>query len=292
MMQDDVFFREILANCWDPSIRIHECNQFKCDMQVLSTIPVMFNYHIPAQDSYDIARFLNDHIAGICKDHPDKFIGLGSIPMQDTELACRELERCMTELGMAGIEIGTNIDDINLSEPQFMPIWQTAEKLGASIFVHPWNMMGQKQMNKYWLPWLVGMPAESSRAICSLIFGGVFERFPKLRFAFAHGGGSFPSTIGRIEHGHAMRPDLCAIDNPKNPRHYCGHFWVDSLVHDQMALEFLVQLMGKDKVTLGTDYPFPLGENVPGELIHSMPWDNKTKEMILWDNSMKWLGRK
>lgn len=291
MMQDDVFFREIISNCWDPEIRIQECKQFGCDMQVLSTIPVMFNYHIPAKDCLDVSNFLNDHIAGICKDHPDKFIGLGTIPLQDTHLACKELERCMLELGLAGVQIGTNINDINLSEPAFFPFWQLAEKLNASIFVHPWNMMGQKQMNKYWLPWLVGMPAESSRAICSLIFGGVFERFPKLRFAFAHGGGSFPATLGRVEHGHACRPDLCAIDNEKAPHHYCSHFWIDSLVHDKLTLEFVSKIVGIDKVALGTDYPFPLGENIPGELIHSMPWDDATKKKLLWDNAMKWLGK-
>jgi aminocarboxymuconate-semialdehyde decarboxylase len=291
MMQDDIFFREILANCWDPEIRIQECGHFHCDMQVLSTIPVMFNYHIPSKDCLDVSQFLNDHIAGICRDFPTKFIGLGTIPMQDPELACRELERCMKELGMAGIQIGTNINDINLSEPAFFPFWKLAESLGASIFVHPWNMMGQKSMNKYWLPWLVGMPAESSRAISSLIFGGIFEKFPKLRFAFAHGGGSFPATVGRLDHGHLMRPDLCALDNEKPPRHYCGHFWVDSLVHDQLTLDFLLNIVGENKIVLGTDYPFPLGENVPGELIHSMSWTEERKKRILWDNAMAWLGK-
>jgi aminocarboxymuconate-semialdehyde decarboxylase len=291
MMQDDIFFREIVANCWDPSERIKECNHFKCDMQVLSTIPVMFNYHIPINDSLQIQQFLNDHIAGICRDHPDKFIGLGSIPLQDPEVACKELERCMTQLGMAGVEIGTNINDVNLSDPMFNVFWATAEKLGASIFVHPWNMMGQGSMNKYWLPWLVGMPAESSRAICSLIFGGVFQRFPKLRFAIAHGGGSFPFTLGRVEHGHEMRPDLCAIDCATSPKHYCGHFWVDSLVHDKLALEYLVNVFGEDKITLGTDYPFPLGELIPAELIHSMTWTDERKKIVLWDNAMKWLGK-
>ena len=127
-------------------------------------------------------------------------------------------------------------------------------------------MMGQDQMQKYWLPWLVGMPGETVRAICSMIFGGVFKKFPKLRVAFAHGGGSFPITIGRIEHGFNVRPDLVAIDNPINPREYIGKFWIDSLVHDPQALNFIIELMGEDKICLGSDYPFPLGRASPGKI--------------------------
>ena len=152
-------------------------------------------------------------------------------------------------------------------------------------------MMGEDQMQQYWLPWLVGMPAETSRAICSMIFGGVFEHFPKLRVAFAHGGGSFPFTIGRIEHGFNVRPDLVAIDNPINPRNYLDKFWLDSLVHDENALHYLLNLMGSDKVCMGSDYPFPLGEHHPGKLIEDANLANDIKEKLLWKNGMEWLGR-
>ena len=289
MMIDDVFFREIMSNCWEPKDRIEEMKTFLSDVQVLSTIPVMFNYHINAKDSLMIQQFLNDHIASVCKAYPNHFIGLGSIPMQDPELAVKELERCVLELGLSGIQIGTNINNLNLSEKMFWPIWQRAEELNACIFVHPWNMMGQKDMNKYWLPWLVGMPAESSRAICSLIFGGIFEQFPKLRFAFAHGGGSFPFTLGRIEHGFEMRPDLCAIDNPKKPESYCGHFWIDSLVHHPKAFAYNLELFGNEKIVVGSDYPFPLGELSPGELVRSMKYEASIEKKILVDNALDWI---
>jgi aminocarboxymuconate-semialdehyde decarboxylase len=151
-------------------------------------------------------------------------------------------------------------------------------------------MMGNTEIKQYWLPWLVGMPAETSRAICSLIFGGVFEKLPNLKIAFAHGGGSFPSTIGRIQHGFNVRPDLCAVDNKIDPESYLGKFWVDSLVHDPSALSFLIEKVGKDKVMLGTDYPFPLGDLEPGKLIESSDYNDKTKEMILSENSLDWLG--
>jgi aminocarboxymuconate-semialdehyde decarboxylase len=151
-------------------------------------------------------------------------------------------------------------------------------------------MMGEQKMQKYWLPWLVGMPAETSLAICSMIFGGVFEKCPNLRVAFAHGGGSFPATIGRIEHGFNCRPDLVAIDNNVNPREYLGKFWLDSLVHDEEMLRYIIKLFGSEKIALGSDYPFPLGENEPGKLIRDLNFDSKTAENLLHVSALKWLG--
>jgi len=157
-------------------------------------------------------------------------------------------------------------------------------------------------MPKYWLPWLVGMPAETSLAICCMMFGGVFERFPKLRVAFAHGGGSFPFTAGRIEHAYHVRPDLVAVDNPKNPRSYLArtdpdggitpaHFYVDSLVHDGDALMMLLQLFGAARVALGSDYPFPLGESHPGALIESIQRLSVTdKAQVLAETAREFLG--
>lgn len=291
MMIDKKFFREIESNCWDPAVRIQECNHHQVGVQVLSTIPVMFCYWAKPHDGLDVARFLNDHIAGITAKFPDRFIGIGSVPMQDTELAIGELHRCMNELGMAGVQIGSNVNQKNLDEDQFFPFFKEAERMGACIFIHPWEMMGREHMQKYWLPWLVGMPAETSRAICSMIFGGVLERLTKLRVAFAHGGGSFPATLGRIEHGFHERPDLVAVNNPINPRNYLGKFWLDSLVHDPDMLQFIVKLVGEDKVCLGTDYPFPLGELEPGKLIEQSSFPAETKNKLLWANAWNWLGK-
>jgi aminocarboxymuconate-semialdehyde decarboxylase len=196
----------------------------------------------------------------------------------------------MGELGLHGVEIGTHVDANeychgsdcrNLDHPSLEMVWSAAEQTDAAIFVHPWDMLGKQRMRKYWLPWLVGMPAETSLAICSMIFGGVFERFPQLRVAFAHGGGAFPFTIGRIEHAFHVRPDLVAVDNGINPRNYLarlnsdgqpvpGRFYVDSLVHDVNALEMLLKMFGANRIALGSDYPFPLGEAKPGELVESM----------------------
>jgi aminocarboxymuconate-semialdehyde decarboxylase len=210
------------------------------------------------------------------------------VPLQDTKLAVNELERCK-KIGLVGVEIGTNVNQLNLGESQFFDFFAACEEMQMAVFVHPWDMMGQSDMGKYWLPWLVGMPAEVSRAICSLIFSGVIERLPRLRICFAHGGGAFPGTLGRIEHGFKVRPDLCAVDNPHSPRKYLSRLYFDSLVHESSKLDFLVKLVGADQIMLGSDYPFPLGEEQPGNLIESCGYDDQIKSMLLYGAAMNWL---
>lgn len=291
MIKGDKVFREVEQNCWDPNVRMKEMDMTEVGVQVLSTIPVLFNYWAKPEHGIETAAFFNDHIAQSCALHPERFIGIGTVPLQNIDLSIKEMERCVNVLKMPGLEIGSNINGKNLSDPYFDPFWQAAEELGCCIFVHPWEMMGENDMTKYWLPWLVGMPAETTRAIASMIFGGVFTRYPKLRVAFAHGGGSFPFTIGRIEHGFNVRPDLCAIDNPINPREYLGKFWIDALVHDPKALDFVIDVIGHDKVCMGSDYPFPLGEHHPGKLIESMSYTQELKHKLLYENAMAWLGK-
>ena len=285
MMIGDRVFREITDNVWEPKRRIEEMDAASVSIQALSTVPVMFSYWAKPKDAHDLSRLLNDHIAEVVRENPKRFAGLGTIPLQDVDLAARELDRCVRELGLRGAEIGSHVDANeychgpdcrNLDHRSLDVIWKTAEQLSAAIFVHPWDMIGKERMPKYWLPWLVGMPAETSLAICSMIFGGVFERFENLRVAFAHGGGAFPFTIGRIEHAFHVRPDLVATDSGFTPRSYLAtgdrpaRFYVDSLVHDPDALKILLKLFGPQRVALGSDYPFPLGEHHPGKLIQSM----------------------
>jgi aminocarboxymuconate-semialdehyde decarboxylase len=290
MMKGDKVFRVVEENGFKEDVRIKEMDDTDVDIQVLSTIPVLFNYWAKSTDGHETSRFFNDHIAETISKAPKRFIGLGTVPLQNVKLAIKEMERCVKELKMPGLEIGSNINGVNLGEKEFFPFYEAAEKLGCALFVHPWEMMGEKQMEKYWLPWLVGMPAETSRAICSMIFGGVFQQFPKLRVAFAHGGGSFPFTLGRIEHGFNVRPDLVAVDNNINPKEYLGRFWVDSLVHDKKAFDLLLEVIGENNICLGSDYPFPLGEHQPGQLIAKMKLGKKVQKKLLYKNALEWLG--
>ncbi len=311
MMIGDRFFREITDNVWEPARRIEECDRAGVSMQVLSTVPVMFSYWAKPADALDLSRRLNDHIAEVVRAHPTRFAGLATIPLQDPELAAQELDRCVRQLGLRGAQIGTHVDANeycqgpecrNLDDAALNVVWRTAAELDAGIFVHPWDMVGKTRMPKYWLPWLVGMPAETALAICSMLFSGVFDRYPKLRVAFAHGGGAFPFTIGRIEHGFHVRPDLVAIDNQTNPRQYLARtapdstitparFYIDSLVHDASALRMLLQLFGAHRIALGSDYPFPLGEETPGALIESIDeFSAAEKAQLLAGTAREFLG--
>jgi aminocarboxymuconate-semialdehyde decarboxylase len=289
MMKGEICFRNIKSNCWAAQERMDAYAAFGVQQQVVCTIPVLFSYWAKPNDGLDIAMFLNDDIAKTVLGHPNHYIGLATIPMQDTDLSIKELHR-IKQLGFKGIQIGSNINDLNLDEAQFFPIFEACAALDLAIMVHPWNMMGQDKMQKYWLPWLVGMPAETSRAICSLLFGGVLEKLPKLRWMFSHAGGSFLFTLGRIEHGFNCRPDLVAIDNKINPHNYLGNFWIDSITHDAKALQYCIDLAGEDKICFGTDYPFPLGDLEMGKFILEMNLGKETENKIFYQNTLDWLG--
>ncbi|MCX7728196.1 MAG: amidohydrolase [Bacteroidia bacterium] len=289
MIQGSKKFREIDINCWDVTVRLEEMERFQIDVQVISTIPVMFSYWAKPEHTLEVAQFLNDHIAEIINRYSEKFIGLATVPLQDLNLAIKELERSKN-LGFRGVQIGSNVNQKNLTEQDFGEFFSACESLNMAILVHPWQMMGQEHMTKYWLPWLVGMPAETARAIANMIFSGVFDKHPRLRVCFAHGGGSFIPTIGRIEHGWECRPDLVAIDNPHNPRNYLGKFWVDSHTCDHKLLKYIIDEISADKIVQGSDYPFPLGEAVPGDLVRTAPISEKEKNIILTQAPKNWLG--
>ena len=292
MLIDGEHFRDVSKNCWDPHTRIEECDKYEVDVQVLSTVPVMFSYWAKPKDTADLSMILNDHIADLVTEFPKKFIGLGTLPMQDADLSIKELTRLKEIKGIAGVQIGSHINGWNLDDPRIFPILQAAQDLDLSVFVHPWQMLGSDRMNLYWLPWLVGMPAETALSICSLIFGGVFEKLTKLRIAFAHGGGAFPSIIGRLEHGYNVRPDIVATHNKHNPRDYIGKFYLDSLVHEPAVLQYMIDLFGADCIALGSDYPFPLGEENPGEMIKNMKLEKNIVSALYSDTALKWLNLK
>jgi aminocarboxymuconate-semialdehyde decarboxylase len=288
---DGTIFRAVTSSLWSPTQRLAECDAEDVGIQVLSTVPVMFNYWSRPEDGLDLSQFLNDHLAGVVRAHPDRFVGLGTVPLQSPDLAAREMERCVRTLGFAGVIVGSHVNGWNLDEPALFPFFERAQALDAAVFVHPWEMMGKDAMPKYWLPWLVGMPAETSRAICSLWFGGVLERLPRLRVLFAHGGGSFVFTLGRIEHGYRVRPDLCATDTRMEPRDALQRIYVDSIVHDPRALRYLIDALGVERIALGSDYPFPLGEAHPGALIASLTdLTDSQRDRLYFGTAREFLG--
>ncbi len=281
MMKGPKFFREVEPNTWDVNVRLKDMERDGIDVQVLCTVPVMFAYWAKPADCAELARFLNDDIARICHEHPNNFIGLGTVPMQDPSLAIIEMNRCLQELHLVGIQIGSHVNELNLDASEFELFWEAAEKSNCLVLIHPWDMPSGQRNEKHWISWLAGMPYETTCAAIALMLGGVLERHPKLRIILAHGAGSLPYILGRIEHGYNCRPDLCATASSKSPKEYIGNIWCDSITHDPDALRFLVQKMGADRVVFGTDYPFPLGEVTgsapgisPGHTIDSIPIDD------------------
>lgn len=281
MLRDGQFFRAVEANLWDDIARIDDMDRTGVDVQVLSTVPVLFAYGAQAPHALQLARALNDDIAERCVRRPRRFVGLGTVPLQDPELAARELERCAA-IGLRGVEIGSHVGAWELDDPALAPFWAAAAELDLAVFVHPWDMMGvaEGRLRRHWLPWLVSMPAETSAAICSVLMGGLLERWPSLRLIFAHGGGSFLATLGRIDHGFDVRPDLCQTATRKPPSSFLGSFWLDSLVHDPELLRLLVARVGASRVCLGTDYPFPLGEHLPGAEIDGAGFNAATRAAL------------
>ncbi|MBX7153718.1 MAG: amidohydrolase [Bacteriodetes bacterium] len=291
MMRDDgVFFREVQQNCWDAEYVLRDMDEHNVDVMVLCTIPVLFNYWAKSHDCLEWSEFLNNHLADVVKQYPKRFIALGTVPMQDVDLAIKEMTRCVRELGMPGLQLGSNINGVNLDDKRFFPFYKAAEELGCRLFIHPWEMAGSDRMKKYWGEWLVGMPAETALAIHSFIMGGVFDAFPNLKVLFAHAGGSFAFTLGRVSHGWNARPDLCNVNNIRDPRDYIGKFWVDGITHDTPAFKYLLEVMGSDKICYGTDYPFPLGDLEHGKFIEEMNIPDNIKTKVLCSNTLEFLG--
>eukprot|EP01013_Petalomonas_cantuscygni_P017308 TRINITY_DN34444_c0_g1_i1.p1 TRINITY_DN34444_c0_g1~~TRINITY_DN34444_c0_g1_i1.p1 ORF type:complete len:379 (+),score=73.45 TRINITY_DN34444_c0_g1_i1:137-1273(+) len=302
MMQGEKFFRQVAPNSWDPAVRIAEMDRDNIDVQVLCTVPVMFAYWAKPDDGLELSRFLNDDIAATVARHPSRFIGIGTLPMQAPELAVQELVRCVRDLGFRGFQIGTSVGGKNLDDEALDVVWAAAAEHGAVMFIHPWDMPAGGRMSRYWLPWLVGMPYETCMAVTCLLLGGVLDRHPALKLCFAHGAGSFPFTVGRIDHGYQCRPDLVATHSPHPPKYWLGKVWCDSITHDTDALRYLVRTMGPERVVFGTDYPFPLGEVTgsapgvyPGSALEAAPPDDPdlggaVQERIMGDNAFDLLG--
>lgn len=289
IMVGDRFFRQIYSACWDAEVRLSEMDRDGIDMQVLSATPVLFAYDRPVEHALDCALFFNDAALELCAQGKGRLKSLCQVPLQDIDASCKELSRCM-RAGHLGVQIGNHVGEKNLDDPGIVKFLQHCADEGAAVLVHPWDMLGPQRMPKYMMPWTVGMPAETQLGIVAMILGGAFDKLPQsLRICFAHGGGSFAFLLGRLENAwrhHPVAHGVCELP----PSQYVNRFSVDSAVFDERALQFLVGTMGAERVMLGSDYPFPLGEHRVGTLIRSSHLAAPDKDRLLGGNAEEFLG--
>jgi len=282
-------FRHIYSACWDPRVRLDEMDRDGIDIQVLSATPVLFAYERPLEHALDCAKLFNDAALELCAQGHGRLKSLCQVPLQDVDAACKELSRC-TRSGHLGVQIGNHVGEKNLDDPGIITFLHHCADENAAVLVHPWDMLGQSRMPKYMMPWTVGMPAETQLGIVAMILGGAFDRLPKnLRICFAHGGGSFAFLLGRLQNAWEHHPVAHGVSK-FSPKEYVGRFYVDSAVFDRSALRFLVETIGAERVMLGSDYPFPLGEHRIGELIRSSDLTEATKAKLLGTNAADFLG--
>jgi aminocarboxymuconate-semialdehyde decarboxylase len=289
IMVGDRFFRQINSACWDAEVRLNEMDRDGVEMQVLSATPVLFAYQRPAEHALDCARLFNDAALELCAQGNGRLKSFCQVPLQDIDASCKELSRCI-RAGHLGAEIGNHVGDKNLDDPGIVSFLHHCADEGAAVLVHPWDMLAPQRMPNYMMPWTVGMPAETQLGIVAMILGGAFDKLPaKLRICFAHGGGSFAFLLGRLENAwqhHPVAKGVCELP----PSRYLNRFHVDSAVFDERSLQFLVGTMGAERVMLGSDYPFPLGEHRVGSLIRTSKLPEHAKSLLLGGNAGSFLG--
>jgi len=251
-------YRNFPRGGWDLQRRLADMAASKVDMQVLSVCPQTFLYAQPPAVAAAFARVQNEQLAKLVKARPDRFLAIATVPMQAPNLAADELRHAMRALGLRGMQIGSNIAGRNLDDPAFEPVWATAAELGAFILVHPINVAGMDRLGFYYLNNLIGNPLDTTIAAACLVFSGVLERHPTLKFCLAHGGGFVPYQAGRFVHGWQVRPEP-KKKLPRPPTDSLARFYFDTIVHSKDVLEFLVGEAGADRVLLGSDYPFDMG---------------------------------
>jgi len=284
-------FRRIQSDCWDPAVRVADMDADGVAQQVVSPTPVFFSYQHSAADATKIARIFNDLALEICAGAPQRLVPFCQVPLQDADAACAELDRCLAA-GHAGVEIGNHVGDRDLDDEGAVTFLQHCAGVGAPVFVHPWDLPDSPRLRRWMAQWLVGMPAETHLSILSMVLGGVFDRVDRsLRICFAHGGGSFPAWLGRMDNAWHRRPDVIATSEHP-PSHYVDRFLVDSVVFDEAALRLLVDTLGPTQVVVGSDYPYPLGERPAGGVVRSAEFlDEPTRTAILSGNARRFLAR-
>ena len=290
IMQGEKAFRPVYSALWDPARRLEEMDALGVDVQITCATPIMFGYRYPIERALPWAQRMNDHVLAYCGAAPKRLKALAQVPLQSLDLACREASRAMAA-GCIGVQIGNHVGERDLDDEQLVQFLVHCANESIPVLVHPWDMMGGNRMKKWMLPWLVAMPAETQLGMLSLILSGALERIPaSLKICFAHGGGSFAWLLGRVDNAWKHR-DIVRQDCPQLPSSYARRFYVDTAVFDPGALRLLTDVMGTDRVMLGSDSPFPLGEQRIGSLVRESPYlDDADRKRMLRGNAEAFFG--
>jgi len=271
----------------DPEIRIKKMEKQQVDIQILSAPPSLMYYNLDSNDSLRFLKKMNDGIAKIVEKFPKKFLGLASIPLQNSKIAVHELNRSVEELGLSGIEILSNINGISLDDESLYAFYSEVQKYNLPILIHPYNVAGADRMKNYYLANLIGNPLDTALAAANIIFGGILDKFPNLRFILSHAGGVLPFIIGRWDHGFTVRKEAKKniIQKPSN---YLKNFYFDTITHSNTALEFLIEEVGADNVVMGTDFPFDMADDKPVKTVEQLKVVYESdKEKIIGRNAEK-----
>jgi aminocarboxymuconate-semialdehyde decarboxylase len=290
IMTGGQFFRDVDDRSWSPERRIEDMDRLGIDRQALSPPPVMFCYWAEARANEAFARLQNDNVAAVVARHPARFVGMATVPLQEPDRAVKELRYCRERLGLRAVEIGSCPAGRDFDDPALFPFFEACAALDMAVFVHPANpLAGQERLTKYYFPLIVGNPLETALAASKLIYGGVLERLAALRVCFAHGGGAFPFTLARLDHGWKVRPEGPAAI-PRPPREYARRLYFDSLTLSAANLRFLVEQFGAERVVIGSDYPFDMGSDDPVHAVGEAGLPPAAREQIEGQTAVRFLG--
>ncbi len=272
--------------------RLAEMDKMGIDVQAISTSPSHYNYRIEPELGRQSSRAVNERLAEIVASHPDRFVALGTVPMQEPAFAVKELEYCMKSLGFRGLELGTNVGKTEIADPKYEKLWAKAQELGAVIFLHPSGFTDTSRLKEHFLTNVIGNPLDTTVAIAHIVYGGILERYPKLKIVAAHGGGYMGHYPARMDHAYKVRPE-CHDHITRPPSYYMKKIYYDTMVFGETQLEHLVKLWGESHVVIGTDYPYDMGYYKPVDFIERAKFlTRKQKDAIIGGNAAKLLGLK
>lgn len=290
VMIEGKVYRTVPDTSWDPDKRAKEMAQMGVTHQVVSPMPELLSYWLAAEDARMLTRFMNEELASLQARHRKQLTCLGAVPLQDVNMAIRELERAVGDLGLAGVELGTNVNGMPLGHPDFQPFFAAAESLGAAIFVHALRPAGMDRLVGEGLEQVVAFPGEVGLSATSLLTSGLMARHPGLRIAFSHGGGALPMMLPRLQHAWTQMPPVRKLMD-MSPRDMARKLFVDDLVYDRKTIQFLLATYGEGQVMAGTDYPFAILDKEPARRIDDLSLDDATTRLLRHDNALRWLAR-